>query len=220
MTEETKWTQSAWDLQASNLNESPARSLWNDTDLLEKHNQMIQFVKNTISTIETDLKRMKLVLNKLSKFDPKDPKSLDDKEISETIGSNELKTYTEDNVQIVEWKFDWYFMVWADQKKYPVPLNYSSKTKLVPWDVLKLKILENWQFIYKLINPVERKHVKAILSKTDDNKFTAISDDWKTFFLNQAAVTFFKWRPWDELYILTNEKDNGGFAAIEAVIKK
>ena len=189
-------------------------------ELIEKHGQMIQFVKNTISTIETDLKRMRLVLNKLSNFDPSDPKSLDDKEVSEAIGTEELKTYTEENVQVVEGKFDWYFMVGADQKKYPVPLNYSSKTKLVPGDVLKLKILDNGQFIYKLINPVERKHIRATLSKTDDNKFTAVTDDWQTFFLNQAAVTFFKGRPGDELYILTNEKDNGGFAANEAVIKK
>jgi len=189
-------------------------------ELIEKHGQMIQFVKNTISTIETDLKRMRLVLNKLSNFDPSDPKSLDDKEVSEAIGTEELKTYTEENVQVVEGKFDWYFMVGADQKKYPVPLNYSSKTKLVPWDILKLKILDNGQFVYKLINPVERKHIRATLSKTDDNKFTAVTDDGQTFFLNQAAVTFFKGRPGDELYILTNEKDHWGFAAIEAVIKK
>lgn len=200
--------------------ETKSTTVANNEELIEKHNQMIQFVKNTISTIETDLKRMKLVLNKLSKFDPNDPKSLDDKEITEAIWTEELKTYTEENVQVVEWKFDGYFMVWADQKKYPVPLNYSSKTKLVPGDILKLKILDNGQFVYKLINPVERKHIRATLSKTDDNKFTAITDDGQTFFLNQAAVTFFKWRPGDELYILTNDKDNGGFAAIEAVIKK
>lgn len=191
-----------------------------NSELIEKHNQMINFVKNTISTIEVDLKRMKLVLNKLTKFDPNDPTSLDDKEVTEALGTQELKSYTEENVQVVEWKFDGYFMVDADQKKYPVPLNYSSKTKLVPWDILKLKILENGQFVYKLINPVERKHIRATLSKTEDNKFTAVTDNGQTFFLNQAAVTFFKGRPWDELYILTNEKDNGGFAAIEAIIKK
>jgi hypothetical protein len=71
-------------------------------ELIEKHNQMVQFVKNTISTIETDLKRMKLVLNKLSKFDPSDPKSLDDKEITEAIGTEDLKSYTEDDIQVVE----------------------------------------------------------------------------------------------------------------------
>ena len=75
-------------------------------EVMEKHNQMIQFVKNTISTIETDLKRIKLVLNKLTNFNPKDPKSLDDKEVSEAIGTEELKTYTEENVQVVEGKFD------------------------------------------------------------------------------------------------------------------
>jgi hypothetical protein len=67
---------------------------------------------------------------------------------------------------------------------------------------------------------VERKHVRAILSMTDENKFTAVTDDGKTYFLNQAAVTFFKGKPGDELFILINEKDKGGFAAIEAVIKK
>ena len=189
-------------------------------ELMEKHTQMVQFVKNTISGIETDLKRIKIILNKLSKFDPKDNASLNDKELDETIGTTDLKAYKEDDVQIVEWKFDWYFMVWVDQKKYPVPLNYSSKTKLVPGDILKLKILDNWQFVYKLINPVERKHVRAILSMTDENKFTAVTDDGKTYFLNQAAVTFFKGKPWDELFILINEKDEWGFAAIEAVIKK
>ncbi len=189
-------------------------------ELVEKHNQMVQFVKNTISGIETDLKRVKIVLNKLAKFDPKDPESLNDKELEETIGTSDLKAYKEDDVQVVEWKFDGYFMIWADQKKYPVPLNYSSKTKLVPGDVLKLKILDNGQFVYKLINPVERKHIRATLSMTDENKYTAVTDDGKTYFLNQAAVTFFKGKPGDELYILTNEKDDGGFAAIEAVIKK
>jgi hypothetical protein len=43
-----------------------------------------------------------------------------------------------------------------------------------------------------LIHPAERKHVRAMLSKTDENKFTAMTDDGKIYFLNQAAVTFFK----------------------------
>lgn len=192
----------------------------NNNELVEKHNQMIQFIKNTISWIDTDLKRIKLVLNKLNKFDPQDPKSLEDQEIMDTLGGEELKSYTEEDVQVVEGKFDGYFMVGADQKKYPVPLNYSSKTKLVPGDVLKLKILDNGQFVYKLIKPIERKHIRALLSKTDDNKYTAVTDDGNTYFLNQAAVTFFKGRPGDELYILTNEKEESSFAAIEAVIKK
>jgi hypothetical protein len=71
-------------------------------ELMEKHTQMVQFVKNTISGIETDLKRIKIILNKLSKFDPKDPESLNDKELEETIGATDLKSYKEDNVQVIE----------------------------------------------------------------------------------------------------------------------
>ena len=137
-----------------------------------------------------------------------------------TIENPELSTYSEEGVEIIEGLFDWYFMIGADQKKYPVPMNYSSKTKLIPWDTLKLKVMPDWKFIYKLIKPADRKHLRAILSRTDDNKFTAITDDGMVYFLNQAAVTFFRWTPWDELYIIINDKDDSSFAAIEAIIKK
>ena len=88
------------------------------------------------------------------------------KESNKAIGEVELKSYNEENAQVIEGKFDGYFMMGSDQKKYPVPLNYSSKTKLVAGDILKLKILEDGKFIYKLIQPVERKHIRAIISQT------------------------------------------------------
>ena len=132
----------------------------------------------------------------------------------------ELKTYKDEDAEVVEGIFDGYYMVGADQKKYPVPMNYSSKSKLVPGDVMKLKILPEGKLVFKLIKPAERKHLKAILSKTDDNKFTANTDDGKVYFLNQAAVSFHAGKPGDELYIIVNDKDEGMFAAIEAIIKK
>ena len=191
-------------------------------EVMQKYFQMVQFVQNVIGEIEHDLKRVNIILNQLGKFDPENPEALDtiEKETKEIIGDTELKNYTEENAQVVEGKFDGYFMLGADQKKYPVPLNYSSKTKLVPGDILKLKILEDGKFIYKLIQPVDRKHVRAVLTKTEDNKFIAMTDEGKSFFLNQAAVTFFKGKPGDELYILVNEKEDMAFAAIEAIIKK
>lgn len=192
----------------------------NKEEMMQKHQQMVQFVQNILSTMENDMKRMKLVLNQLAKFDPENAESVEYKEAEQAMGTQELKSYSEENAEVVEGKFDGYFMIGADQKKYPVPLNYSSKTKLVPWDLLKLKILEDGKFIYKLIQPIERKHIRALLSKTDDNKFIAVTDDGKNYFLNQAAVTFFKGKPGDELYILINDKEELSFAAIEAIIKK
>lgn len=81
------------------------------------------------------------------------------------------------NGQIVYGEFDGYFMMGEDTKKYPVPLNYSSKSKLVPGDKLKLTISESGELLYKLIEPCERKHVRAVLSKddTDVTKYIAIT---------------------------------------------
>lgn len=191
-------------------------------DVMEKYLQMVQFIQNTIGNIENDIKRVSIVLSQLSKFNLEKPEIFLEvgKDNKEIFWEEELKAYSEENMEIVEGKFDGYFMIGADQKKYPVPLNYSSKTKLIPGDILKLKILEDGKFIYKLIQPADRKHVRAILSKTEDNKFIAMTDDGKSFFLNQAAVSFFKGKPGDELYILVNEKDDSAFAAIEAIIKK
>lgn len=192
-----------------------------DPELLKKHQQMVNFVRNEVSTIEVELKKMKVILDQLTHFDPVNPKSLEvNIDTQDVMQSTELSTYSEEGVEVIEGVFDGYFMVGGDQKKYPVPMNYSSKTKLIPWDVLKLKVMSDGKFVYKLIKPAERKHLKAVLSRTDENKFTANTDDGQIYFLNQAAVTFFKGTPWDELYIIVNEKDKGSFAAIEAIIKK
>ena len=184
-----------------------------DSELMKKYYQMVNFLRNEISGIE-------VILDQLVNFDPMDINSLNSALWDDTIGNSELSTYSEEGIEVIEGLFDWYFMIGADQKKYPVPMNYSSKTKLIPWDTLKLKVMPDWKFIYKLIKPADRKHLRAILSRTDDNKFTAVTDDGMVYFLNQAAVTFFKWTPGDELYIIINDKDETSFAAIEAIIKK
>ena len=189
-------------------------------EVMKKHQQMINFLRNEISNVEIELKKMKVILDQLVNFDPMDAKSLTLNEWDDSIENSELSTYSEEGIEVIEWLFDGYFMIWADQKKYPVPMNYSSKTKLVPGDALKLKVMPDGKFIYKLIKPADRKHLRAILSRTDDNKFTAVTDEGAVYFLNHAAVTFFKGTPWDELYIIINEKDKGSFAAIEAIIKK
>lgn len=104
----------------------------NKEEMIQKHQQMVQFVQNLLGNMESDMKRIKLALNQLAKFDPEDPESVEHKDAEQTMGSEELKSYSEENAEVVEGKFDGYFMVGSDQKKYPVPMNYSSKTKLVP----------------------------------------------------------------------------------------
>jgi len=44
---------------------------------MKKYLQMVHFVQNVVGNIETDLKRMKLILGQLSKFDPENPEALE-----------------------------------------------------------------------------------------------------------------------------------------------
>jgi len=104
----------------------------NKDEIMQKHQQMVQFVQNLLGNMENDMKRIRLALNQLAKFDPENIESLEHKDAEQSMGGEPLKNYSEENAEVVEGKFDGYFMIGADQKKYPVPLNYSSKTKLVP----------------------------------------------------------------------------------------
>ena len=183
----------------------------------QKAQLTMKALEQLLAKIETDIKRARLLIHSLitENFDNLDKKSEEELKLL----AEKLATYQEDEaVKVVEWVFDWYFMVGSDGKKYPVPLNYASKSKLIPGDVLKLRIMPDWKLVYKLIWPAPRKYIKATLSKTDDNKYIAITDDWKSYFLNLAAVTYFKWKPWDELSIIINAEWKGDFAAIEALI--
>lgn len=190
-------------------------------ELMKNYQQLLQFAQNAVVNAELQLKRAKLTLDQLSAFDPANPESLSSYlEEAKAQSPEELKSYQEEDGEVVEGIFDGYYMVGGDQKKYPVPMNYSSKSKLIPGDVMKLKILPEGRLVFKLIKPAERKHIRAILSKTEDNKFTANTDDGKIYFLNQAAVSFHAGTPGDELYIIVNANDEAMFAAIEAIIKK
>lgn len=179
----------------------------------------VQALSLTIESIENDIKRVKNTLSTLwtLKSNIWDIDAII--ENSKQWLNISKSENTDENV--VEWFFDGYFMVWDDLKKYPVPVNYSSKSKLIPWDRLKVTIKDNGELMYKLIVPAERKHIRAILSKDekDHSKFFAIATDNQTYSLNTAAVSFFKWLPWDEVYITINKDWKWWYAALEAVIK-
>ncbi len=181
-------------------------------------NQTLASLEWLLAKMETDVKRAKLIIQQLIEqwWDTE----IDMSKIKELEATAAWLGWTseEGNITVLEWVYDWYFMIWSDKKKYPVPMNYSSKTKLIPWDVLKLRIMPDGRLIYKLIWQANRTFVKATLSKSDDNKYTALTDDGDLFYLNQAAVSYFKWKTGDELSIIINADGVWNFAAIEALI--
>ena len=53
--------------------------------------------------------------------------------------------------RVIEGVFDGEQMLGQDERRYPVPPNYASKSKLVVGDVLKLTIASDGTFIFKQI---------------------------------------------------------------------
>ena len=118
--------------------------------------------------------------------------------------------------KIIEGVFDGQYMLDKDNKKYPVPANYASKSKLVAGDVLKLTILEDGSFVYKQIGPVARKKIIGTLVQDDDD-YTVVAGG-KSYKVLLASVTYFKIKTGDELTILIPEDKDTEWAAIESAI--
>lgn len=121
--------------------------------------------------------------------------------------------------KVIEGVFDGQNMIGPDNKQYPVPANYASKSKLVEGDVLKLTIADDGSFIYKQIGPVERRKVLGMLLEDDKGDFKVIADG-KTYKVLLASLTYFKAEPGDEITIVVPQDTDSEWAAVEHVIKK
>lgn len=120
--------------------------------------------------------------------------------------------------QIVEGIFDGQNMIGPNQKAYPVPANYASKSKLVTGDVLKLTITHDGKFLYKQIGPVERKYVKGFLG-LDEGHYEVIADG-KAYKVLLASVTYFKASVGDEITLTVPAQGEAEWATIEHVIPR
>lgn len=182
---------------------------------MDKQNETLTTLLHLLSKIENDAVKARALIQKL----------YGDQGVSIADAAAPKQSATEateegENIKVVEGSFDGNFMQWGDGKIYPVPMNYASKTKLIPGDMLKLRIMEDGKLVYKLIAPAPRKYVKAKLSKTEEGKFIALTEEGKTYSLNQAAVSFFKGNIGNEMSIIVNASEENNSAAIEALIDK
>ena len=177
----------------------------------------INTLMDLIEHMESDLKKIKALASKLQTG--KRPIKSSAPDISEQASKLPWVSQDEDNSKVVEGIFDGYFMIGSDTKKYPVPMNYSSKSKLVQGDHLKLRIKSDGALLYKVIKPAERKFVKATLVKHDDGRFQAMDESSKLYNLNQAAVTFFSGVAGNEISLIVPLDDKADYAAIEVVVK-
>ncbi len=120
---------------------------------------------------------------------------------------------------VLEGVFDGENMIGPDGKRYSVPTNYASKSKLVEGDILKLTVSPKGDFRYKQIQPISRARIVGELRLGSDNSHYVVKENKHWLVLN-AAVSYFKGVPGDEVVLLIPAEGDSRFGAIENIIKK
>jgi len=131
-----------------------------------------------------------------------------------------FKAAAEDSqIKIIEGVFDGESMVGPDGKRYNVPANYASKSKLIEGDILKLTITANGTFVYKQIGPAERTRLIGVLHHAGDNEYS-VSVEGRSWRVLNASVTYFKGEEGDETVILVPKSGESKWAAVENIVRK
>jgi hypothetical protein len=119
--------------------------------------------------------------------------------------------------KVVEGVFDGQKMAGPDGKEYPVPANYSSKSKLVEGDILKLTIADDGSFIYKQIGPVERTQIIGTLVQHDGAYY--VEANGREYRILLASVTYFRINVGDQVTIIVpTDNPDAEWAAVEAAL--
>jgi len=173
----------------------------------------IKDLESLVYNLELELKKTKQVLGELKGHNPKE--AVDYSLRAAAVGT---ENESEEGL-IIEGVFNGQLMIGPDGKKYSVPANYASKSKLVEGDMLKLTIASDGSFIFKQISPVERARLVGHLIKDKKtNEYVVLAGD-KIFKVLLASVTYFKGEEGDEVVILVPKDADSIWAAVENIIK-
>ncbi|MFH2232368.1 MAG: hypothetical protein ABII13_04355, partial [Patescibacteria group bacterium] len=108
----------------------------------------------------------------------------------------------------------------SDGKRYLVPQNYASKSKLVEGDILKLTIQPNGGFLFKQIGPIERERIVGLLMEDENTQEWRVIADGKKYSILPASVSYFKGQSGDNVVVLIPKSAPSKWAAVENVIKQ
>lgn len=120
--------------------------------------------------------------------------------------------------RVMEGVFDGENIVTSTGKKYPVPPNYASKSRLVSGDLLKLTIGVDGTFIFKQIGPVPRKKVIGVL-EIEGEEYWAVAAK-KRYRILPASATYFRAKAEDKLSLIVPKNISAEWAALENVLPK
>jgi hypothetical protein len=174
----------------------------------------IKELESLVYNLELELRKTKLILGELSGRDTKNA-------VDYSLKAAEVgKSDQDESGIVVEGVFNGQQMIGPDGKQYSIPANYSSKSKLVEGDILKLTIDRQGAFIYKQISPVERARLVGHLVKDKSlDEFVVLAGD-KIYRVLLASITYFKGDEGDEVVILVPKDADSTWAAVENIIKQ
>jgi len=119
---------------------------------------------------------------------------------------------------MIEGVFDGQGMVGSDGVRYAIPENYSSKSKLVEGDMLKLIIKTDGGYLFKQIGPVERRRLTGTLSIDSSTREPVVVCGEDVYKVLAASVSYFKGIQGDEVAILVPAGGTSVWAAVERLI--
>jgi hypothetical protein len=174
------------------------------TEIIQKLYEAVQSTKASISALD----------NWLELLADKEKCTLDPvKQMAEEMSA--LPEFDGDE-KVLEGVFDGQNMIAGADKKYPVPANYASKSKLVVGDRLKLTIQQNGAFVYKQTELVARRLATGYLI-LDGSQYKVLAEnlEYKVLY---ASITFFRAKVGDEMTIILPEDGSSEWAAIENIL--
>ncbi len=179
---------------------------------MDKEKKIIE-LKNLVEAAELSLQQARKILVELVG-------SEEEKMLLEQAKKKSVKMAAEqEEGMVIEGVFDGQNMVGADGKKYSVPANYASKSKLVEGDGLKLTILRDGTFVYKQVNPLERRRIIGELIIDEDSGEYRVVANNKAYKVLNASITYFKGEPGDRVTLLVPKDKESSWAAVENIFK-
>ena len=172
--------------------------------------QQLAMIKNLLAAIEDNTRQIKNILEPYSSNLP---------DIKLKLNHNSASADKDLDSEIIEGAFNGQAMIGPDGHEYAVPANYASKSRLVEGDTLKLIITKSGAFIFKQIEPVDRRRVTGVLEETETGDFFVMAEDrrWRVL---PASVTYYKGESGDQAVIVIPKLGLSKWAAVENIIKR
>lgn len=117
---------------------------------------------------------------------------------------------------VIEGIFDGENMIDKTGKKFIVPANYCSKSKLVAGDKMKLTISPDGSFVFKQIGPVDRKRLVGKVAKNKDDWQVIV--DGKKYKCLAASITYFKVKEGDKVTVILPKLGEAEWAVLENLV--